>query len=329
MRRCDVPRSALPAVLAAALAGASLWSCSGGDGPGRARSGLEQRAMRVVATLGVGEGPAEVTIRPPVEGVEVAAGGPSAIAVGPQGELLVADTLAGRVVRLGSRGDPLPPLPVWGVDDVAFGPEGDVFAWSRARSTVSRFDAGGQELDVIEVPTTLRWITGLCPWAGGGPGLHTAYQESVRLDAQDLRRGLVEGVPGFGGERFRTVRRDGVAFIEVLAPSRETGSEPRRIAVPVRTAVGSLELVGATDDGEIVVDLQDVTASDPVRVERAVRRYGPDGALRGEVRVPQGLYAPAHALELGPDGTVYALVPTAEGVEVHAWPRDASDGGAP
>jgi hypothetical protein len=67
-----------------------------------------------------------------------------------------------------------------------------------------------------------------------------------------------------------------------------------------------------------------------VRVERSLRRYGPDGALRGEVRVPRGLYAPAHAVELGPDGTVYALVPTAEGVEVHAWPRDPrDDGGAP
>lgn len=322
-----MPRSALSAVLAAALAGVSMLSCSVGDEPERARSAIEQHAMIVVARLGVGQGPGDVTIRQPIEGVEGAAGGPAALAVGPRGELLVADQLAGRVVRLGRRGEPLPPLPAWGVEDVAFGPDGEIFAWSRARSTISRFDAGGQELEAIEVPGTLRWVTGFAALPGGGLGLHTAYQESAPLDTQDLRQELGEGVPGPGGERYRTVRRDGAAFIEVRPA--DSSAEPVRLAVAVRTAVGSLELVGATDDGEIVVDVQDVTASDPIRVERSVRRYGPDGGLRGEVRVPRGLYAPAHALELGPDGTVYALVPTAVGVEVHAWAREASEGGAP
>jgi hypothetical protein len=314
-------------VLVAALAGVSILSCSSGDEPERVRSGLEQLAMIPFASLGVGAGPGEVTIRRPIEGVEGAPGGPSAFAVGPRGELLVADQLAGRVVRLGRRGEPLSPLPAWGVEDVAFGPDGDVFAWTRATSTVTRFSEDGQELTAIEVPRTLRWVTGFTTWPGGGLGLHTAYQESAPLDAQDLRQELAEGVPGPGGERYRTVRRDGVASIEVLSP--DAGAAPLRIAVPVRTRVGSLELVGATGDGEIVVDVQDVTGGAPVRVERAVRRYGPDGSPRGEVRVPRGLYAPAHALELGPDGTVYALVPTLDGVEVYAWPREASEGGAP
>ena len=163
---------------------------------------------------------------------------------------------------------------------------------------------------------------------GGSVALRTAYQESVALEAQDLLRELGEGVPGADGLRYRTVRRDGQARVELVEQVLDHG-EPRwvvrsRTALDVPSGPGSLVFVGATESSELVLDVQDVVAGSPLVVERAVRRYGPDGALRGEAAVPRGTYAPAHALALAADGTVLALRPTGAGVEVWVW-----DGGTP
>ncbi len=181
-------------------------------------------------------------------------------------------------------------------------------------------DRGGQTIETIEIPRTLRWVTGLCVLPDGEIGLFTAYQESVPLRAQALQRGLAEGVPGLDGGRYRTVRRDGAARIERVRRGDDRTVVERRLEVPVATALGSLSFLGASRDGELVVDVQDVVDDDPITVERAVRRYSPSGLLVAERPVPRGIYAPPHALELSPDGAVYVLRPTLDGVEVWAWP---------
>jgi len=231
--------------------------------------------------------------------------------------------LAGRVIRVSPSGEPLPPIAMYGAEDVIFDDEGLLYVFSRNASRVSVFDEAGQEVDLIEITRTMRWVTGFCALPDGALALHTAYQESVALDAQDLHTGLTEGVPGRDGLRYATLRRNGVASIEVRDPSP---ASVRRLPVDVATPTGSLELVGATEDGEIVVDVQDVVSSSPITVERRLRRYGPEGSLRRSVTVPRGLYVPLHALELDSDGTVYLLLPSEEGVEIRAW--SGAEGGA-
>lgn len=273
------------------------------------------------ASLGEGNGPDEVTLRHAAE--EVAAGGPMALAIGHDGLIAIADTLGGRIIRVRPNAVALAPIAMYGVEDVAFDQAGQLYGWSRASSRVSVFDEAGQEIETIEIPRTMRWVTGFCPMPDGGLGLHTAYQESVALDAQNLHLGLADGVPGPGGERYHTLRRNGAASIEIL---NSDSSPERRFEVDVATSLGSLVLLGATDDGTVVVDVQDVVRSNPIEVERALRRYGSDGRLMGQISVPRGTSVPSHSLELDRDGTVYFLKQVDAGVEIWSWP--CREGGA-
>ncbi len=287
-----------------------------------ARAPLEHEALSLVMTIPEGNGPGEVTIRLPDE--EIAAGGPSALAIGPDGTIFLADILADRIVRLAADGAPLSPLAAPDVEDIAVDADGLVYAFARSTSRVTVLDEGGQTVDVVEIPRTMRWVTGLTVMPGGAIGLHTANQESVALSAQDLQRELGEGVPGPDGQRYRTVRRHGAARIELVATREEGDFDTRtfierslEVAVAART--GSLVFLGATDSGEIVVDVQDVVADDPILVERTVRRYGPTGSFLAEQVVPRGIYAPPHAMELGSDGSLHILRPLGDGVEVWTW----------
>lgn len=319
MKRCTVER-----LVAAAACTALLFfiGCSDGgvtsgqvDVERSATTTREVGGWELFASLGEGLGPNEVTLRRQAE--EIAAGGPSALAIGPDGVIAIADTLAGRIIRVRPNAAALAPIAMYGVEDVAFDQSGQLYAFSRASSRVSVFEEAGQEVENIELPRTMRWITGFCPMPGGGIGLHTAYQESVPLDAQNLHLGLADGVPGSGGERYHTLRRNGAASIEIL---NNDSSPARRLEVPVATTLGSLVFLGATDDGTIVVDVQDVVRSNPIEVERSLRRYGSDSALLGQVSVPRGTSVPGHPLELGRDGTVYFLKQVDAGVEIWTWP---------
>lgn len=287
-----------------------------------ARAPLERDALALLTTIPEGDRPGEVTIR--LHDEEVAAAGPAALAVGADGTIHVADILADRIVRIRADGTPLPSLAAPDVEDLAIDDGGLVYAFSRSASRVAVLDEGGQTVDIIEIPRSMRWVTGLTRLADGSIGLHTANQESVALNSQDLHRELSEGIQGADGQRYRTVRRDGTARIE-LVTTREDGADDtrtfveRRLDVGVAARTGSLVLIGATDTGQIVVDVQDVVADDPVRVERTVRRYSATGSLVAEQAAPRGIYAPPHAMELGVDGSVYILRPLPTGVEIWTW----------
>jgi hypothetical protein len=308
------------------LAALVLLACNDPSPDGRAglnSSAIEQDDLRLIASLPLGTGPGEITLRPPAE--EAVAGGPAALAVDASGTIHVADTLADRIVRIRADGRALSPLEAPAVEDIIVDEEGLVYAFSRRDFRVTVLDSDGQVRDVVEIPRTMRWVTGLCLLADGQVGLHTGYQESVPLRAQQLQQELTEGIPGLDGGRYRTLRRDGTARIDLVRPGSERTLVERRLDVAVATPLGSLTFLGATRGGELVVDVQDVVDEELVTVERMVRRYSSAGLLRSERTVPRGLYAPPHALELAADGTVYVLRPTMEVVEVWAW---AAQGGA-
>jgi hypothetical protein len=309
------------------LAAASCTTVADGP-PGVDRAGVGSPGLALFATLPAGPGAAEVTIRPRAE--EVAAGGPAALAVSPSGVVAIADLLADRVVRLAPDGAALTPLVTPAPEHVAFDAAGRLHVFSRRDGRVVAFDAGGQEVDAFDLPSTARWVTGLWPWPDGSVGVATAYQESAPLAAGRLHDALREGFPAPDGARLRTRRSGGAAFLERLADVAQDDPE-RRVAVLRRdpvdapTRTGSLALVGVDADGVALLDRHDVVREAPLRVERRLVRLGPDGAPRGETLLPPVGVPVAHAVALGPDGAAWVLRCHEDRAEVWTWPA----GGAP
>lgn len=281
--------------------------------------------MTLLLALPEGDGPAEVTLRH--RGAEVAASGPQGLAAAADGTILVADTLAGRILRVRPDGAALPPLAMAWVEDLLVDDGGRVYGWSRVERQVATFSARGQRTAVRNMPETDRWTAGLAPSGSGGAALRTAFQESVALDDEDLRAGLGEGIPGRDGQRYRALRRGREGRVEVVERGVDDGGQERwgvasTFPVPLAGEQGSLGVVGVTPASIVVLDVQEVLPGAPLAVDRRVRRYGPEGELVSEAVVPRGTYAPAHALALAPDGRVLALRPTEAGIEVWALPEE-------
>lgn len=296
---------------------------------GRATAALEARdgnTLHETLVIERGREPGQVSLRP--ADVEVVAAGPGGFAISAAGAIAVADTLADRIVRFDRQGRPLEPLDAPAVEQVIYDEHGALHAWSRRDNAVTSFDPAGQETSRIELPSTMRWITGLHLSPTGGPSLHTAHQESVPVDAQTPQRSLVEGVTGFDGQRYRTIRRPGSAYIEIFDTETAT-TQPlrgRHLDVAVGNSQGSVTFVGASEEGEIVVDVQEVVSSDPIRVQRSLRRYASTGELVAERSIPRGDIVVPHRFSMLADGTVALMTVFEDHVEVQRWQPSA--GGA-
>lgn len=313
----------------ATLALLAALGCEGderrADRNAAALDGHEASALSAAFVIEAGAGPGQVTLRPAAD--EVVAGGPAGFAIHGSGAIAVADTLADRIVRFDHRGRPLAPISAPAVEQVIFDEHGELHAWSRRDNAVTTFTAAGQERDRVELPTTMRWITGLQLSPTTGPSLRTAHQESVAVEAQAPRTALTEGVPGYDDMRYRAIRRPGAARVEIFAAAAAATQplDARRFAVAVGPSQGSVTFVGASEHGEIVLDVQEVTSSSPIRVERTLRRYTSMGELLDEVPVPRGTIAAPHRYSMLADGAVAVMTLFEDRGEIRRWPSSEGD----
>jgi sugar lactone lactonase YvrE len=209
---------------------------------------------------------------------------PRAIAVTPEGELLVADTGGHRVVRLDSRGKVLGAFGRAGrgpgeferLEDVAVGPHGRIYTLDSGFARVQVFSRDGALL------RTLGADANLCTPAGFGVGADGAVYVAdtcggriVKLDGKGRRNEEIRPAPPEKLEQPVDVAigADGLLYVADLTPrvialDPATGAVKRSWSVPVGTLEGAANLaldgprLYMSDANRSVVRVIDVSGDD-------------------------------------------------------------------
>jgi len=276
-------------------------------------------------TLPWGVGDGQATFRPGQP--ERLAEGPSAVAVGPDGDVLVLDRLSRRVLRVPASGTGAVRMAA-GVpedaEDLAVGPDGGLAAHSLLRARVFFYAADGAAAGELAVPRALPAPRGLVIGASRQTRIHTAFQETYPLGSPTAPQLLAAVLHGKrrgaaflpDGRGVRVARRaDGA--VRLLAGDHRDGQTMTEVPVPGAPALAA-RVIGASG------------ATVCLRVERAatgpglaVRREAVClDALTGAVRVRQALpdpgpYVPRTEVAVGGHPARLAWIrPTAAGLGV-------------
>ncbi len=246
--------------------------------------------------------------------------GPTAMAVGEDGNVWVADAVANRVLRYSSSGVLLDtidmPNAVVGIGDLEVR-GGELLALDLAAGIpkVLRVDTStGLIAGTYDVPKKYSLPSGLSGIALGEQGevvLELAGGTTlVQLTDANGQLGIEE-IDGYGinGRYLR------VAGFEVTV--RE-GVTDRSVDIPHMAEWGGAGLLNAnTDRFDLLVEEAALVKGDFV-VDQVVRRFGSDGALLGVARVPlnERLFFIPGGVAVGPDGAILALVPRPDRLDV-------------
>ncbi len=303
MVRRGWPWLALPIVVAAGLAvGLLLLRPDAAQGPGPAG----QAAATILFTMPAG--PGGLTVRP--GGNEMPAEGPSAIDVGPDGTIWIADA-APRIVGVARDGSVLTVLDL----------EGRV-------AGVADLDVGDREIVALDVSTSrvllvdpvtgdVHRVATLPEAAGMGGGLSGVAFGPASEVLVELHGGTgIVRVVGFGDP----------ALVEALE-ARPTAFGPLAIrypidrATPVRVSLaghvievdvpepGGVSLLGVSEWGiDLIVSEAGQAPDGTIVVTDTIRRYAPDGRLTGIAAMPEADIWVASPAALDLDGAVLVLV---------------------
>jgi hypothetical protein len=306
------------------VAGAAGCGASPGEEPRRAalRAPTEQ-------LLPWGHGPAAAGLRPAV--AERLAAGPSAVAVAPDGAVLVLDRLNRRVLRLADDGRP-PQIVAEApedAEDLAAGDDGTLALYSPWRALV--WVHGGGAPATMAVPRGLRGVQRL----GVGPSrqvlLHTAYQETFSLGSPAVPQTEAavlaqhrEGAVQLDDGRGAAVRLlpDGRPELLLRRPG-ERLDRAERFALPER--VLAARLVGAAGPA-VCLRLEQAGPGPGFTVQRQVVCHDTQSGarlLQRDLPAP-GRYVPAREVAVGGSPARVAFIEAApDGLRVHSVPLPA------
>ena len=302
---------------------------------GQAESALSTLPARFARTVPWGAGAAALRLQP--RGFESVATGPDAVALTPDGNALLLDRLAGRVVLLGASGAPRQiAAVVEDAQDLTTAADGSFAAFSPLRARAWVFQPDGAPAGELEVPRTLTMLQRLSL----GPSHRLAAQDgfqhtwslgspSAPLPLPVVLRTSREGA-GFlrDGRGLECRVRDGAAELWVLA---QPDAENERARVLARHPLGgnaaSARLVGA-DDATACVRIEAVSSTPELAVERRALCLDAESGkvLLDEPLGPPGLYLPRTELAVG-GGRLGFIRPRAEGLELRSWRLGAAPAG--
>ncbi|HIE03777.1 MAG TPA: hypothetical protein EYP61_03345 [Candidatus Latescibacteria bacterium] len=275
--------------------------------------------FEVVRELDWGRGPGEVGL---IEAEGQEPQGPGAVAVGPDYDIYILDTVNRRVLRLDEDGKlrrsiPLPfPALSFCVDE-----GGKLYALDPDRRLVAVCGQDGcRELSyTLPVDGTLP-VTRILAYEGQVwlGTYRDVYPVQLLPKAAKLARGT-EGIPGPSGRFYRVTpgEDEHTAYVE----ASEDGSPVLRLVVRSEEPLGTVEFLKEDEGGNMYIYSEGMRITGAgIEVRRHVLRYGPYGELLDRIDIPVGYtYCYGGDLDVDRKGNVYQLLTLKEGVRVVRW----------
>lgn len=279
-------------------------------------------------TLAWGAGPEEVGLR--AGAMELPADGPTSIAVGPSGDVLVLDRLNERLLAIGADGAVRVRASVArDAEHLAAGPDGATAAWSPLRAAVWIHGRDGTALGELSIPRVMRDVQRI--ELGASHVLHvvTAMQETwtlgspgAPLDLAATLRTKREGAAFLPGGRGVAARRTASGDGEILVYRAPVpGSDEQPPVAWTHTVPGPLAAmrVIGTQENAICVRIERVTQQQAIAVEREALcvEAGTGEVLASRALGRPGLYTMHEDLAVGGNPPVLAFArPEAEGLAI-------------
>jgi hypothetical protein len=272
-----------------------------------------------------GSGPGAAGRREP--GRESPGQGPSAVAVAPDGSVLVLDRLNRRVLGLTAAGRPASVVAAVPADaeDLAAGAGGVLAVLSPLRARAFVY-AGGAEAGSLAVPRELRELRGILLGPSHEVLAHSAYQDTYRLGSPAAPRPLASVLASRkkgevqldAGHGVAVQVKDGRAAVLVLAHGDRTTVAARH---PLPGPALAARVIGAAD-GIACVRIEAADPSAPPPTFAVTRRVLCLRADDGTVVLardlpPPGAYLPRREVSLGGSPPRLAVMhATEEGLRV-------------
>ncbi len=281
--------------------------------------------------IGFGDGPLDVGRR---RDPETAAIGPSAIAIGRDGKLLINDPVHGRVLQLDKDGKPLGTikLPSPTVDDVIALADGSVGVLDRlGEKSVWRIGADGKSRGEYAIEggglKEASGTTGLFADPDGGLFVEVGHQTLWRVDGPAGPRQTLPGRPRRdGGIYLRCAIADRKAGIVRLEAVLRDGTPAWTVNLPLGAPVLRIRLVDSDLTGSSYVGAEvGLESSTPpyaiVDQKLVLVAIDPAGQPRGTLALPSkpSPEETFRELTVGDDGTIYRMVITDQGVTIETY----------
>jgi hypothetical protein len=239
--------------------------------------------------------------------------GPTAIAVGPDNIVWVADTAAKRLLAYTTAGSLINTISLEGtaegVEDLLVSTQG-IWILDRAVQPASLvlLDSSGTVLERKDITAEDSEASiGLTLSREGNVELQMSGSIQLEVDKPSPAQ-----QPALGSTSVILEETERIDTLSVLA-------DGLRLHLPRFGDTGAIRLLGRGSDGSVYLIREDVFLTDVIHVDQTVRHYAADGTLLGVARFPvddQFVYV-ARNLALSNDGNVLALIARPNGIEVH------------
>lgn len=270
----------------------------------------------------------DVIARPPA--ADFAGDGPSGLAIAPDGSVLVADRLGGRLYRVGPKGGELLFAIPEDVEHIATDTTGAIALFSPLRSRAWVHDASGALIGEVPVPRLFGDVTRVHLGPSRQVILQNAFQERFTAGSPSAPLSPAEAIRSKEEPRLATIRAaDGAAYLVELGPSDEGRTVERR-RVSIGGGVAAARLL-ASGDGVAVVAIDHVSQpTETIAVKRAVLAMDvATGAHLREIELPaRGLFATRETLAASASPPAVAFMNAEEGGLRVVRVSLASEGGA-
>jgi len=279
---------------------------------------------------------------------ELLAEGPTSIAIGPAGQVLVLDRLNERVLEVSAGETRVAAAVPADSEEIAIGPDGAIAAMSLLRAKVWVYDERGNGVGEVAFPRSFQRVHGVGLDASRRVTLRTSYQETHDLgspslpgdlttmlhskregafflaDGRGLQARLVHSSVGPATVNSASAGSAELLVVEARANLGPAARESERVSQRIAIGEGfsSVRVVGVT--GNVAcVRLESVTSTPEIAVTRRVRCVD---LVSGVAVLDQGLpnpgaYVPRQELAVGA-GKVSFMSPSAEGLVVATWAFD-------